>query len=51
MPFFFTLFRQRVSLLAQRLASAPGSTDAQTHIGSGSAKVSKLFGFFFPAWL
>ncbi|XP_026776632.3 histone-lysine N-methyltransferase 2D isoform X1 [Pangasianodon hypophthalmus] len=30
--------RQQVSLLAQRLASAPGSIDAQSHIGSGSSK-------------
>ncbi|XP_060794449.1 histone-lysine N-methyltransferase 2D isoform X5 [Neoarius graeffei] len=30
--------RQQVSLLAQRLASAPGSADAQAHIGSGASK-------------
>ncbi|XP_027026218.2 histone-lysine N-methyltransferase 2D isoform X1 [Tachysurus fulvidraco] len=30
--------RQQVSLLAQRLASTPGGTDTQTHIGSGSSK-------------
>ncbi|XP_058265800.1 histone-lysine N-methyltransferase 2D isoform X3 [Hemibagrus wyckioides] len=30
--------RQQVSLLAQRLASTPGSADTQTHISSGSSK-------------
>lgn len=30
--------RQQVSLLAQRLATAPESADAQAHIGSGSSK-------------
>ncbi|TSP79504.1 Histone-lysine N-methyltransferase 2D [Bagarius yarrelli] len=30
--------RQQVSLLAQRLATGPGSADAQAHIGSGLSK-------------
>uniref|UniRef100_A0A3B1KLR4 [histone H3]-lysine(4) N-methyltransferase n=1 Tax=Astyanax mexicanus TaxID=7994 RepID=A0A3B1KLR4_ASTMX len=30
--------RQQVSLLAQRLASAPGSSDSQAHLGPGSSK-------------
>lgn len=47
--FFFYPFRQQVSLLAQRLASAPGSTDAQAHIGSGSSKVSQFS--FYSSWL
>ncbi|XP_047016334.1 histone-lysine N-methyltransferase 2D isoform X1 [Ictalurus punctatus] len=30
--------RQQVSLLAQRLASAPGNADAQAHVGTGPSK-------------